>query len=64
VKGEIMQPISEDFAAAIFTKAIKEHKAAELLELLFEGGSVTLDHNTGDLVMISADLLDDILKGY
>ena len=56
-----MQPISEDFAAAIFFKAITEKKAAELLGLLFEGGSVTLDASTGDLVMISADLLDEML---
>jgi hypothetical protein len=43
--------MSEQFARAIFEKAIAEGRAAELLEALFDGATVTIDPITHDLVI-------------
>jgi hypothetical protein len=55
--------ISEEVAALIFWRAIKAHRAAELLDHLFEGGGVTVDPRTGDLIMIPASDIDKLARG-
>lgn len=50
-------PISEAFARRIFRQAIIEGRAAELLDCLFDGGSVTVDPVTGKLVLATEDML-------
>jgi hypothetical protein len=53
--------VPEDRARRIFTQAIAESRCSELLEALFNGGSVTVDANTGLLVIASADALAQML---
>lgn len=55
--------IPEQFAAQIFQKAIADGRAAELLECLFDGGSVTIDSQTGDLVMVTVSMLAQLGEG-
>lgn len=52
-----MAGITEDYARRILLKAIAEDRAAELLNCLFDGGSVTLDAMTGNLSFASKDML-------
>lgn len=42
----------DQIAEAIFARAIMDHRCGELLEALFNGAYVTLDRNTGNLVII------------
>ncbi len=58
-----MSHIPENFARRIFEVAIDERRCSELLECLFDGGSVTIDALTGKLVMISQVQLDKLQGG-
>lgn len=49
--------IPEDLAAGILRVAIAEGRAGELLDCLFEGGSVTVDPYTRKLVLVTAEQL-------
>lgn len=55
--------IPESLARRIFEKAIADERAGELLEALFDGGSVTLDARTGGLLIVSADVLGQMDSG-
>jgi hypothetical protein len=44
-------------AEAICTRALVEGRCAELLEVIFAGGSATVDAATGNLVLVSAEQL-------
>lgn len=48
-----MSGIPEEFARRILQKTLDEHRAGELLDALFEGGSVTIDAESGELVIIT-----------
>jgi len=50
--------IPESLAVAIFTAAINEGRAAELLLALFEGGSATVDMYTRKLVIAPASAFE------
>jgi hypothetical protein len=52
----------ESFARIILETAIKENKAAALLECLFEGGSATVDAVTRKLVLISPGMLQALCQ--
>lgn len=58
-----MIELDESFAAAILRKAIDTGRSAELLNNLFEGGSVTLDATTGDLIIFSGFAINDLING-
>lgn len=45
----------EVMATRVFTTAIKEARCGEVLNRLFEGGSVTVDIETGELVFITRE---------
>lgn len=47
-------------AAVIFTVALRDHQAGELLECLFDGGTATVDRITGRLVMLPGNLLQQM----
>lgn len=49
-------------ATAIFTVALRDKQAGELLQCLFEGGSATVDNVTGKLVMINGDQLNQMIN--
>ena len=57
-----MSYIPEQYAQAILTKAISENKASELLETLFDGGSVTLTP-ANELIIISSDIIQQMTEG-
>lgn len=44
--------MNEQFCQAILAAAITEGRASELLEALFDGGSVTIDATTRQLVIL------------
>lgn len=52
-----MSRVPEHVARSLFLKAVSEKRAAELLENLFDGGSATIDAVTGELIMISNDVV-------
>lgn len=52
-----MDQISEPIAKAILQAAINESRASALLSCLFDGGSATVDAQTGKLVLMSANML-------
>lgn len=47
----------DGIARAIFTRALDTDRAGELLGCLFDGGSVTIDARTDELVLLPADQL-------
>jgi hypothetical protein len=47
------QIITEPYARSIFMLAIMENRSAELLDALFDGGSVTLDEDQRKLTIVS-----------
>lgn len=49
--------VSENVATAIFQAAINEGRASDLLHCLFDGGSATVDVQSGKLVLMSANML-------
>jgi len=51
--GATMTSIPESFARRILELAIAEGRAAEMLECLFDGGSVTVDANSGRLCLMN-----------
>lgn len=54
--------ISEAVAAAILNTAVKEGKASDLFHCLIEGGSATVDVETGKLIMVSGPMLQALMK--
>lgn len=46
--------LTERMARHILESALREHRCAELLKCLFDGGSVTIDANTHELVLVDA----------
>jgi hypothetical protein len=50
-----MSRIPEEAAANILRVAIQRGRAAEMLECLWDGGAVTVDPESLDLVMIPGD---------
>lgn len=52
-----MDYISETLAKTILQAAINENKASTLLGCLFEGGTATVDAQSGKLVLMSANML-------
>lgn len=59
-----MLEIPESLSQAILKAAIEENKASELIECLFDGGSVTIDGETGKLILISSEQLDKIFAQF
>jgi hypothetical protein len=55
--------VSEELARAIFARAMLDGRCAELLDHLFDGGGVTLDASSGDLVLVSDDFLSQLAAG-
>ena len=49
-----MTDIPESFARRILELAIAEGRAAEMLDCLFDGGSVTVDASSGRLCLMNA----------
>lgn len=47
-------------ARQLFATAINEDRCGELLMCLFEGGSATVDHKTGQLVLATAEQLEQL----
>jgi hypothetical protein len=58
----VIHRISENVARAIFQAAINEGRSSELLHCLFDGGSATVDVETGKLVLMTPDLLQALLQ--
>lgn len=54
--------LSEGVARRIVEAALAETRCAELLICLMDGGSATVDHGTGRLVTVSADLLSQMMR--
>jgi len=52
--------MDEEFAAAILITALREKKAAALLECLFDGGTVTVDPVEKTLVLIPGEALERV----
>jgi len=52
-----MTGIPESFARRILELAIAEGRAAEMLECLFDGGSVTVDASSGRLCLMNVSQL-------
>lgn len=48
-----MGDIPEAWARTVFQRAIDEGRCAEVLECLFDGGSVTIDAETGRIALAS-----------
>lgn len=55
--NEQMARLLDPLAQRVFTIALRDHRCGELLEHLFDGGSVTVDPTTGALVLISHETL-------
>lgn len=53
--------LPEAFSALILQAAIREERATDLLECLFDGGSATIDSQTGALVLATKEQLDGLL---
>lgn len=53
----------DTMATAIFRKAIAEGRCGEAMECLFDGGSVTIDIVTGELVLASSAALGQMVEG-
>ena len=53
----------ERLAVNLFQTAINRGQAGELLECLFDGGSATIDPVTGEIVMVTEDLLNQMMGG-
>lgn len=51
--------IPEHIAQNILIEAVNSRQASKLLDVLFAGGSVTMD-NTGQLVFLEADLIEEL----
>lgn len=49
--------VSEPLARRIFELAVQTGQSGKLLDLLFDGGSVTVDAQTGQLVMIPGEAM-------
>jgi hypothetical protein len=54
--------ISEGVAATILNAAVNEGKASDLFHCLIEGGSATVDVETGKLIMVSGNMLQALMK--
>lgn len=54
--------VSENTARIIFQTAIDEQRASDLLHCLFEGGTATVDVETGKLVLMSANMLQALMQ--
>lgn len=52
-----MPDVFHPMATAIFRKALADDRCGEVMECLFDGGSVTIDIVTGELVLVSAAAL-------
>lgn len=52
--------MSEEMAKAILEAAIREHRCAEFMDCLFEGGSATVDPQ-GRLVLASGDVIAQLM---
>ena len=55
--------LSEQVARRILQAAMAENRCANLIECLWDGGTATVDHSTGDLVLIEGRLLADLNEG-
>jgi hypothetical protein len=58
VSEPVHRALPERLAVAIFEAAIAEGRAAEVLEVLIDGGSVTLDAATHRLIVVPAQALE------
>lgn len=56
-----MANLPEPFARRILEAAIAEERSAEMLECLFDGGSVTVDAGTGQLVLLSGGQMSQLM---
>jgi len=54
--------LPEPVARAICAKAMLTDRCAELIGVLMENGSVTLDRQTNELVFITEEQLRDVMK--
>lgn len=56
---ERLRPIAE----ACFTIAIRTGRAGELMNALFSGASCTIDMATRDLVIVPAEMIQELVDG-
>ena len=54
--------IPEQFARAVFERAIQQQRAAELFETLMDGGSATIDYVTGELTIVTGPELAQMVS--
>ncbi len=54
--------VSETVAKTILQTAVDEERASDLLHCLFEGGTATVDVETGRLVLITANMLQALMQ--
>ena len=52
----------DGFARRLFQKALDEDCAGKLLDHLFEGGGVTIDAKTGEIVYLPADQIAQLAQ--
>jgi hypothetical protein len=52
--------ILDAMATQLFQQAIREHRAGELLEHLFEGDGITHDPKTGAIIYIPHNVLQEL----
>lgn len=50
-------------ARRVFTLALRDNRCGELLAHLFDGGGVTIDALTGEMILLPADLLAQFSDG-
>lgn len=50
-------------ARYVFLKAVKDGRAGELLYHLFDGGGVTIDPDTKEMILIPASVLEQMTEG-
>jgi hypothetical protein len=52
----------DPLAKILFVQAIREDRAGELLECLFDGGTATFDPTTNTLMMLPKSMLDEVME--
>lgn len=56
--------VTEPWARSIMEAAIREDRCAEVLNCLFDGGSVTIDAATGRIALATADQLASLWERW
>lgn len=58
-----MAQVLDGVARRVFTLALRDNRCGELLSHLFDGGGVTVDVSTGEMILLPADLLTQFSDG-